>query len=1283
MTNNPNSKVSSGNNPWSAYSSLNPKDNTEAYQLGQEPKRAVRELPPSSDVFGGIVEVVSATFIPFYQVANKKGAEQYFKADASRSVSPADVSQPPPAVDPLVEKKMTELDSLIRNGNESTVIWAMAERAFIDGDFDSALAGYYYIGNNLQDPESNKLSEEDRNQALHEVNTKIIMILRVKAAKETQEGNFDAAKNDLEEALSLSPSTGKKMIVDQMIQVLVVSGEGDLEAKRIKIGDEHSKWMAFQKSKFQSRHRFIDRSSCVVPPGAEVGCHGDRNDFDPDYYDNVSFDRRSLEFKSPYLDRASLLEGDYKKAKERIADLVRHHLNPDAEGIDKIDREMYLASVFVSLGDSQEAINVYKQIRTESQNSRDPQIVLKRAQVGNELGAIYLGQNFQLPQAIIVLDAANQELETLPRDAAGIFLQTQNRFLKAEVLLADADTEKEVNAGIRELESIHSKEFNGEDLWEYSGTPEGKAIEALYTRVTFRLAQMYFSRPETVGTAIRYADAIILNSHNNSDFVPDALALKGLGLIRKDKAVEGLETLRELQLKYPDSEAAKAISSNKRFKGVVDERGVIRDKINKKDIGEALKVLVDRSGNTPLWRKGFFAGAGILVGLVFAPEFTIPVLMAGAGGGLLADRLLGAVEHWGDVTDAYRTGLSNVDMVRNLTNIFMLGLDVGMLFTAGTVGSLAREGTKTLLKKWGIGEFTTWATSRLVGHGVTYTAIEGLHAVTSGEFHWSPKRALMLTVMSEVYAFAEWTGAGAAVSRGAQSVGFTKRAGDLSGWVTNTAIGATVYYPIALGSASLGWETVPGFDDFLIEQFKTMGPLHAAGVALKRVLPKMGRSASETNLSFKEFMKRVFSPHLDIFGRPRDPLRFQRGSLSIYYKAGLEGGRIFTSEGTGKRAKNLVEIPKDARKVTIRDGERGTIDFDFQDSAGLYLVTNNSDRPVYFRVGAEDTPKKILSKGSGLVPDYGRIRIGDGWYDLRTRNRDDAKKIGPPTESYTPDLPPQPGNQSSPSGEIDNEPTVVDSGPKGSDLGGTQVMRKNGSRTPQPRAEANREVIAARQAAADPVFPLDAAPLPERVRTPEQKALAAELDKFRGRYAKEVQSNKKLESLRGKSSAMATDEAVEIDVADPTAFREADRTIHKLLADGLYQVELTRSPNARERTIVASDRTGRRLTIRISEQPESFRGNSAADLKSRAVLEVMEPILTAEESPNFIRSASMSEGVVVAKGPEGRQWVHDKIKEKAGKLGLRFMVSVDGNDRIYRIGSGDKIVTIRVTVVSD
>jgi tetratricopeptide (TPR) repeat protein len=486
---------------------------------------------------------------------------------------------------------------------------------------------------------------------------------------------------------------------------------------------------------------------------------------------------------------------------------------PENKGsAEKISSDRRIAQVLAEHGDKETAIRLYQDIlkrplhSAETDKTKRTQEIFTRTEIAHELAALHL-QTGNYNGAAELLDKKLTELTALDVSGAKLTkdgknnwlvaketLQIQNRFLKAEALLAKAHKPEDLQEGINLLE-----ELNAKPPVDFFHLDKGDPQEALLGRVKLRLAQVLLGQDPTSSRGKHLLQRITKEFSENT---PDHLYLRseaefayGLAVLQSPgTTLEGLRLLRAVQTQYPGTQADQSIRRSSTLAKLRGSDGVIRQNINEGDIGEMLKVLLDRSDDGPGWRKGLFAGAGALVAILFW-EVSIPVIAIGAGTGYFAEKGVSAVEKRHDILDAYQTGLSNVDSSRHMQNLFMLGVDVAMLVVAGAGGAIARQGVRVgvgwaanrtagYMARTGIGVASAQRTLAWMAASETRTAVAaylgtrllpaaadataasliyaGERSLFLGEeFKWSPKDALLMYALCESFALARWMGTGA------------------------------------------------------------------------------------------------------------------------------------------------------------------------------------------------------------------------------------------------------------------------------------------------------------------------------------------------------------------------------------------------------------------------------------------------------------------------------------------------------------------------------------------
>jgi hypothetical protein len=237
-------------------------------------------------------------------------------------------------------------------------------------------------------------------------------------------------------------------------------------------------------------------------------------------------------------------------------------------------------------------------------------------------------------------------------------------------------------------------------------------------------------------------------------------------------------------------------------------------------------------------------------------------------------------------------------------NLFMLGLDVAMLFTAGAGGSVAKTLTKAGLSRLALetseviarselsvfekqflgyaGKAAMWTLPRVAETATAYTIYKAEKSLILGEkFEWSPKEALLMFAMCESFNLARELGVGAKLSvnpkfaNGKLSpvvfenkiIGYTNSAGRLVSWGADVTLGASGYYGLLLGIQATGKglpDGLPSPDKFLLDQFVTLGALHAgakvvskiSGQVLDNALLKLDQRSNEWLKKAKENMEK-------------------------------------------------------------------------------------------------------------------------------------------------------------------------------------------------------------------------------------------------------------------------------------------------------------------------------------------------------------------------------------------------------------------------------------------
>jgi len=396
---------------------------------------------------------------------------------------------------------------------------------------------------------------------------------------------------------------------------------------------------------------------------------------------------------------------------------------------------------------------------------------------------------------------------------------------------------------------------------------------------------------------------------------------------------------------------------------------------------------------------------------------------------------------------------------------------------------------------------------------------------------------------------------------------------------------------------------------------------------------------------------------------------------------------IFSSRQNGGKTENVLTVPADAKRVTVKDGNRGTIDLDYQNSSGLYALKNNTDRPVYFRVGSGGQPREIAPGASNMVPDYGKIRIGNGWYNLRTPSAADVKNGGTPTKDYNADLPQQPGDLPGQSGEIpeggkteviQGEPTVVENGePTMVDTTVPEpVDPLESPRDPSPvgwdKGDINGGTHVGRQAARRKVAADDPVEAPKKAVVKEPRTAVedyeAQTQDAGVRLAESYLTNPPV-----RSEVEITGYGLRIYVETPEAMETVINGLkaeHKAISTGT--VRSTKKDVTKTLLVNMGDAIHVVVEVEVAPDRRSFRTNdgeqnarSSGELDSvntgpsaKAALRFIEPFLTHADMVSF----TVSDGRLVVRSEQ----VASDIFQSARKRGMT-VTEIDGQEGHYQV----------------
>lgn len=788
--------------------------------------------------------------------------------------------------------------------NEAGLTEVDAELAFTDGKFEEALKGFRALETLFAEP-SLKIGSEEREAALFEINLKISVTLQGLAARESKAGKWDEAIAALEEALVRTPSP---YLSEKVLQLWNVSGKANLAAIKREADEDILRQAESIAKLWDYKNGSVCNNGCHAPakdpfatsPWQVVSSLTGLRSFD--YLNGAETDplevpaeggHRTLTHSGSYKIYSKLDPDQQVQLQDKEAALIARHEKSEK---DQAEIRAHLAwivrlgyaeagatkdtpvtlrrigQVLAENGDRESAITLYRKAIAATPAPADAgkpleaaKAELSLAEVSHELAALYL-QTGRYQEAAELLDSVDEGIQNADVSAAPLnlmggnaamtakeTLHLQNRFMKAEVLLAKANTQEEQKEAIDLLRSLAANPPI--DIWN---AEPGDPQYALLGRIQLRLGQVLLGQDPKSSDAQYYLKKVI------EDFASDApgdvylrseakLAM-GLGLLQAPgQTMKGLTLLREVQSDCPGSEADQTIRRSPTLASLRGEDGMIKEDINEADLGEALKVALDRSSEGPGWRKGAFAGAGAIVAAVIFWEVSIPVLIIGGGVGYFAEKGVSVIEHRGDILDAYQSGLSNVDGSRNLQNIFMLGLDVAMLVTAGAGGAIARQGVRYGMS-WGAnrlaayGAETAFGTAALrtlapIGKGlmyvvpaaadstVAYTIYKGERSLVLGEkFAWDPKEAFLMFAMCEAFAFARFSGTAAkfatkpAFNNGVQAV---LKEGEVIGF---KEAGGKVMNPVLKDGALAHYADAAGNKYFpIMQNGKVMGLTNTAG----------------------------------------------------------------------------------------------------------------------------------------------------------------------------------------------------------------------------------------------------------------------------------------------------------------------------------------------------------------------------------------------------------------------------------------------------------------------
>lgn len=708
--------------------------------------------------------------------------------------------------------------------------------AFLDGRFGDALKSLRALEIVVRDPRT-KLGEDERAAAKLELNLKISLTLQGFAAAESKAGKFDSAVTYLEEALTRTPSP---MLSEKVLALWSASGKADLtkiertaNQELYKIAGEIARLYNYKPcnschSSNAPGPNDMTAERVLMELGRDEimfrrlnvagGGFGLPDPVDPlaipvfPTQNDASIRNAGLKLKLTEEDQTAIqnLEAKFAQVREtrdlemamlraHLADVVRKgYAAPDAAA-DSPQVLRRIAQVVGENGDTSSAITLYEKSlknwpkKTDGTALEKVQDTFARAEVTHELAALLM-QVGDRSEAKRLLDDIDKEIQAADVSGAKLTdngknlaltaketLHLQNQFLKAECLLGSAHTKADLDAAIAMLRGL--VKTPPVDLFNLdAGDPQ----EALIGRMQLRLGQVLLAQdpksPEAYGVLKQIEENFTGDDAGSRYLRSEAKMTAGLAMLQAPgKTVAGIQLLREVQIDFPGSDADKTIRNSQVLSQLRGTDGLIKENINEADVAEALKVALDRSSEGPGWRKASFAGAGAIVAAVVFWEVSIPVLLIGAGVGYFAEKGVSVVEHRSDIVDAYRSGLSNVDGSKHVQNLFMLGLDVAMLVTAGAGGALARQGVR-----YGM----SWSAARIaasaaespfgaaalrslapVGKGlmyiipaaadstVAYTLYKGERSLILGEkFTWDAKEAFLMFALCESFAFARYAG---------------------------------------------------------------------------------------------------------------------------------------------------------------------------------------------------------------------------------------------------------------------------------------------------------------------------------------------------------------------------------------------------------------------------------------------------------------------------------------------------------------------------------------------
>ncbi len=166
---------------------------------------------------------------------------------------------------------------------------------------------------------------------------------------------------------------------------------------------------------------------------------------------------------------------------------------------------------------------------------------------------------------------------------------------------------------------------------------------------------------------------------------------------RTGQIEESVKNLRKIVNDHPKSTAANMVRSKGGWAhkySIVTDKGEFNPNIGTESWTAGTKELLGKLNKKP-GRAMLAATGGSIVGwgagMIFAPEITGPLLIAGAVGGFLIDRTVLVAQEWSQISAAYNTGISTVSTEEAAREGGIFALQLFSMFVGGAAGGVAER----------------------------------------------------------------------------------------------------------------------------------------------------------------------------------------------------------------------------------------------------------------------------------------------------------------------------------------------------------------------------------------------------------------------------------------------------------------------------------------------------------------------------------------------------------------------------------------------------------------